>query len=61
MGMKYTGEEAQENGIVHKITCNADLLKTSLTLAREVTKNRSLDRKTLSTLKQDLLPLASKL
>ena len=61
MGMKYTGEEALENGIVHKSTCNTDLLKTALTLARDVTKNRSLDRETLSILKQELLPPASKL
>ena len=56
LGKKYTGEEALNAGIVHRISSNPQLMSTTLSLAKEVTSHvkEELDRDTLSRLKQDL-------
>ena len=54
LGLKYTGEEAKEAGIIDKVCPMSELEETALTAARKLAGKDGLDRQTLSSIKYDL-------
>ena len=56
LGKKYTGEEALNAGIVHRICSDAELMNTALALANETTSQgkEEYDNSMLHALKHDL-------
>ena len=54
LGQRYTAEEAKEAGIVDEVCPMSKLEETALLAATRLTGRDGLDRRTLSSIKQDL-------